>query len=203
MKACNFASLDPALDRQGLGNVSKADRELWEQFQQDSGAIVTQAESVFSSLDQTETSEIRSLDFTVPSGNSETVREVRVRCVQRFFRQAVMVGYGYRCALSGLNTPDLLIASHIIPWKDDEKRRADPTNGIALNALYDRAFDQGYIAFDADYRVLISSRLHEEMKGNKAVDELFNIEGKQLMLPDRFLPDSVAITYHRDNIYKN
>jgi hypothetical protein len=28
MKACNFASLDPALDRRGLGNVSRADIEL-------------------------------------------------------------------------------------------------------------------------------------------------------------------------------
>ena len=50
MKACNFASLDPALDRKGLGNVSRADEELWVSFQRDSDAVASQAEVVFEKL---------------------------------------------------------------------------------------------------------------------------------------------------------
>ena len=133
---------------------------------------------------------------------TEVERTVRTRRVQRFFRQAVLVGYDYRCALSGMSIPDLLIASHIIPWKDDLERRADPTNGIALNAIYDRAFDQGYIAFEDEYCVMFSRALHHDIKPNECVANMFNIEGKRLSLPDRFIPDMEAVRYHRDNIYK-
>jgi predicted restriction endonuclease len=39
----------------------------------------------------------------------------------------------------------MLNASHIIPWSIDEKRRADPGNGLALCAFHDRAFERGII----------------------------------------------------------
>ena len=51
--------------------------------------------------------------------------------------------------------PELLNASHIIPWSKDIARRADPCNGIALNALYDRAFDRGLITFDESFRQVL------------------------------------------------
>ncbi len=202
MKACNFASLDPALDRKGLGNVSRADEELWASFQQDSDAVASQAEVVFEKLVGNGLHISKDSKISLPEGETEIVREVRTRRVQRFFRSAVMVGYGYQCALSGLSVPDLLIASHIIPWSVDKKRRADPTNGIALNALYDRAFDKGYISFDSDYRVLLSQCLRQEMKDKVFVKELFKIEGKRLHLPNRFLPDADAVKFHREIIFK-
>ena len=55
--------------------------------------------------------------------------------------------------------PGLLNASHIIPWNVNVERRADPRNGIALNALYDRAFDRGLITFDEGLRLVVSGRL--------------------------------------------
>ena len=45
MKACNFASLDPALSQKGLAGASKADRALWDAFMNDSTAIAEQAEA--------------------------------------------------------------------------------------------------------------------------------------------------------------
>lgn len=202
MKACNFASLDPALDRKGLGNVSQADKNLWTSFQLDSDAIATQAEIVFENTVSASVEADKVNTIEPPQGETEFVRHVRTRRVQSFFRRAVMVGYDYSCAISGLSIPDLLIASHIIPWSIDEKRRADPTNGIALNALYDRAFDRGHIAISDDYHILLSKNLQNHMKDNEAVDELFKIEGKQLNLPHRFLPDLNAIKYHRENVFK-
>jgi len=97
--------------------------------------------------------------------------------------------------------PELLTASHIIPWSADESRRADPTNGLCLNALYDRAFDRGLITFDEDYRLVISGQLK---KGDAPEFQQVNFlarEGAKLTLPHRFAPDAVALQKHRETIF--
>ncbi len=83
------------------------------------------------------------------------------RRVQSFFRAAVLTSYASRCAISGLAVRELLVASHIIPWSNSIERRADPTNGLCLNALFDRAFDRGLITIDEDHRVVVSRQLSE------------------------------------------
>lgn len=202
MKACNFASLDPALERKGLGNVSQSDKELWHAFQRNSDDVADQAEKAYEEIAQVVRHENAKVKTRVPQGDTEVVRQVRTRRVQHFFRSAVLVGYGYRCALSGITMPDLIIASHIIPWSHNEARRADPTNGIALNSLYDRAFDKGYLAFDDDFRVILSGRLKSELEDTEAARKLFDIEKRQLVMPGRFQPDLEAIRYHREIIYQ-
>lgn len=202
MKACNFASLDPALDRKGLGNVSQADKELWSAFQHNSDEIASKVEKAYEEFTGSTAEDNGVDDLQAPQGDTEVIRQVRTRRVQGFFRRAVLVGYENKCALSGLTVPDLLIASHIIPWKIDVERRADPTNGIALNALYDRAFDKGLLTFDSDLRVILSNRLKSELSGVKAASQLFDIENRPLLRPVRFQPDMEAIRYHRDNIFQ-
>lgn len=202
MKACNFASLDPALNRKGLGNVSQADKELWFAFQHNSDEIAFKVEKAYEEFTGSTAEDSGVDDLQAPQGDTEVIRQVRTRRVQGFFRRAVLVGYENKCALSGLTVPDLLIASHIIPWKIDVERRADPTNGIALNALYDRAFDKGLLTFDSDLRVILSNRLKSELSGVKAASQLFNIENRPLLRPVRFQPDMEAIRYHRDNIFQ-
>lgn len=198
MKACNFASLDPALAQKGLAGASRADRDLWNAFMQNSTDIADKAEALYEThvlptepiTPETE----KSLVF--PTGPTETTREVKVRRVQRFFRQTVLESYNNRCAISGLAIPELLVASHIIPWSEDESRRADPTNGIALNALYDKAFDRHLISFDADFRLVLSPRI-KEMAKDAVIEEYFLVyEGKVLDMPNRFFPDSDALRYH-------
>lgn len=44
------------------------------------------------------------------------VREVKTRVNQNVFRQIVIANYSGKCAVSGIDIPDLLVASHIIPW---------------------------------------------------------------------------------------
>lgn len=85
----------------------------------------------------------------IPNGaETETLKQVKVRKVQQFFRNSLLVSYANKCAISGLPVPSLLVASHIISWSKSEARRADLTNGLLLNSLYDKAFDKGYISFD-------------------------------------------------------
>lgn len=126
---------------------------------------------------------------------------VKVRRVQSFFRKAVLVSYGEQCAITGLANRKLLIASHIIPWKDNEKRRADPTNGIALNALHDKLFDQGLMTFDEDLRVVMSNIIKKDQSMFSKYQGFLTIEGEKLMFPERYRPDPEAINYHRENVF--
>lgn len=204
MKACNFASLDPvqqARDVKGLGNVSNSDRELWEAFTQNPESIAVEAEETYTKLLAGPQLKIDP-ELKLPDGPTEVVKQVRARVVQSFFRNAVMVSYDYSCALSGIAIPELLNASHIIPWGVDKTRRADPRNGIAFNALYDRAFDRGLISFDDSLCVVVSEKLRSDNPPVLQKQALLDIEGKSLRRPHRFEPDHEAITYHREHIFR-
>lgn len=117
MKACNFASLDPALAQKGLDGASKADRALWNAFTANATEIVEKAEALYETRVKPNTKIIAETEAAVifTTGATETTRDVKVRLVQGFFRQTVLESYNNRCAISGLAIPELLIASHIIP----------------------------------------------------------------------------------------
>jgi len=205
MKACNFASLDPALAQKGLAGASKADRALWDAFMTNSTEVADKAEALYETrvLPTEPITPETEKPLVFPTGPTETIREVKVRRVQRFFRQTVLESYNNRCAISGLAIPELLVASHIIPWAENESRRADPTNGIALNALYDKAFDRGFFTLDDDLRIILSDRIKTRFSDAFLVKTLINIEGQKLELPYRFMPDGKLITEHRLNIFNN
>lgn len=138
----------------------------------------------------------------MPEGATEKDVLVKMRRVQSFFRAAVLTSYKTRCALTGLAIPELLNASHIIPWSVDEKRRADPRNGICLNAFHDRAFDRGLISFDEEFRVIVSSTVDKSEKCEIQRNELVGMSGSPLRLPERFQPDKAALEYHRKHIFR-
>jgi predicted restriction endonuclease len=51
----------------------------------------------------------------------------------------------------------LLVASHIKPWRDSNKQeRLDQYNGLLLLPNLDKAFDLFYISFDKKGEILIS-----------------------------------------------
>lgn len=203
MKACNFASLDPVQRRRniaGLGNVSNADRALWEAFLRDPDVVAANAEAAHANLAGMESFAATDEPET-PDGPSETERLVRVRRLQGFFRQTVLTSYEGRCAITDIAVPELLIASHIIPWSIRSDRRADPRNGISLNAFHDRAFDRGLITFDESWRLVISNKLKLGDMAEFQRESLLNMEGRQLRLPIRFSPDPDAMAYHREHVY--
>lgn len=203
MKACNFASLDPAQQRRkisGLGNVSSADRVLWEEFLRNPDVVAAKAEAAYAKLTGTE-SFPETDESEIPEGPSEIERLVRVRRLQGFFRQTVLTSYEGRCSITGIAVPELLIASHIIPWSINSERRADPRNGITLNAFHDRAFDRGLITFDDSWRLVVASKLKLCDTSEFQRESLLNIEGRQLRLPIRFSPDPDAMAYHREHVF--
>lgn len=217
MKACNFASLDPVESRRvrGLGNASRADRELWDRFRADSEAVADAAETAWAELgldragdskplaSQADRSQVTGLEGPeLPSGETESVALVHIRRVQGFFRASVLVAYENRCAITGIAHPNLLNASHIIPWKNDQARRADPTNGLCLNALHDRAFDRGLITVDERMKIVVASSLLEGDHPDFHRAAFADIHGQPLKPPVRFHPDMTAMAWHRDHVFK-
>jgi putative restriction endonuclease len=205
MKACNFASLDPAQQARGikgLPNRSHFEREVWDRFHADSEAVAADAEAAYERLTAADAPPEPELP-TPPTGPTESMALVRVRRVQSFFRSAVFVSYDGRCALTGLSIRALLNASHIVPWSADAHRRADPRNGLCLNALHDRAFDRGLITFDAELRVVVSPTL-SSMGGTGHLDSVLEgYAGRQLHLPVRFSPDPDALAFHREKVFQS
>jgi len=206
MKACNFANLDPALQARGihgLSNLSNADRGIWNEFAANPEAFAAEAEDAAARLAGAEVAPADvGYEIQIPIGETEVERIVRARRVQSFFRAAVLTTYESKCALTGIAAPELLTASHIIPWSESVERRADPRNGICMNALFDRAFDRGLIAFDENLRVIVSGRLRNNMTGVRLPCSLDAIDGVELKAPNRFPPDPEAIRYHRERVYR-
>ena len=66
---------------------------------------------------------------------------VKQRRGQEKLRQLLMDYWDGRCAVTGVKTPELLVASHIKPWSQCEssKEKLDIYNALLLNIAIDRA----------------------------------------------------------------
>jgi hypothetical protein len=209
MKLVNFASLDPAITstgRVGLGNASALDRKIWEEFHADweglavecadmkMALISAKGESPTTMLDAEEKASLE--DFT--GETRRVVTEQRIK--QHFFRRAVLSSYRGRCCMSGLSEPRLLIASHIVPWSKDKTNRLNPSNGLCLSAIHDRAFDKGLIALSDDFHIVISRQLRSRNE-NFVREVLLPLDGRAIELPERFAPSREFAARHRAEVF--
>jgi len=195
MKLGNYASLDETLDRKGLDGASKADRETWDEFFADPEVFLQMARSMRDVGGEWPTKD-EDPEPTEFREGEDVLRMVRVRKNQSAFRAMVMSAYESRCAITGISQPELLIASHIVPWRVDEKLRLDPRNGICLNPLHDKAFDVGLITINADFSVVCSPKL---VVPNALRDQF---EGKTMIGPGKFRPLPTYLEYHRDVVFR-
>ena len=207
MKLVNFASLDPAITstgRSGLGNASALDREVWGEFHADWESLALECQQLRDQLGNA--GEIPDADaedsLLVPDDFTGETRRVvtEQRIKQHFFRRAVLSSYRGRCCMSGLSEPRLLIASHIVPWSKDKANRLNPSNGLCLSALHDKAFDKGMLTLDDDFRVVLAPRI---VRSDEPFirDVLQPLAGKQIGLPERFVPDRSFLATHRELVF--
>ncbi|WP_337842878.1 HNH endonuclease [Rheinheimera sp.] len=90
---------------------------------------------------------------------TEKLALIKARMGQGVFRQQVLSRWN-GCAVTGYQTPAVLVASHIKPWRHaNDVERLDPNNGLMLVPNLDKAFDKGFISFDEQGAILISSKL--------------------------------------------
>ena len=142
--------------------------------------------------------------FDITKEGEDKVTQTKHRKGQEYFRRMIIANYGGRCALTNINIPQLLIASHIIPWEDKnhKKERLNPCNGILLSALYDKAFDRGLITISPDnYTVQLSSSLRE-CEDESYYDKHFGcVKGLKLAMPAEYIPNRDFLAWHRDNVF--
>ena len=123
-------------------------------------------------------------------------RLINQRKKQSLFRRVVLSGYGEKCCMSGLSEPQLLVASHIVPWSKDKRNRLNPSNGLCLSAIHDRAFDKGLITISGDFRVIVSRKLRQK-NGDFLRDSILALHHRKIALPDRFQPKVEFLDWHR------
>jgi len=200
-KLGNFGAFDPqlaAIQISGLTHVSKLDRAVWDEFHHDWGGLVNRAHDIRCRLNPGEADEAT---FSPPQGPSERIGTVKQRLHQSFFRDAVFSSYNSRCCVTGLPVVECLIAGHIIPWSVDERRRADPSNGLCLSATFDRLFDSGLVAVNDDLTLCVSNRVRG-LRDRAVMDQIASRHGQKIMPPTRFFPDPACLRWHRENRFE-
>nr|WP_216612088.1 HNH endonuclease [Vibrio sp. RE86] len=117
---------------------------------------------------------------------------VNTRMGQGQFRSKLLDMWG-SCAVTGYRNTQLLVASHIKPWRDsNNEERLDRYNGLLLVANLDKAFDLGFISFDDRGKVMISKYL-------EAPDVLGLREGMSFNIRRENKP---YLDYHRGVLFK-
>jgi len=106
------------------------------------------------------------------------------RVGQGYYRKQVLEKWNYKCAITSLNITSILIASHIVPWKEaNNEERLDPENGILLSPNYDSLFDRHLISFCENGNILISKTINLLELKKIGIDPLSKINVNDKMLP--------------------
>ncbi len=202
LKLVNLASLDPqvqASGRRGMGNASSMDKQLWQAMQTHADAVILEAADSYAGYAQqqglTGAEDVADEVPEIAEGKTMTAT-VQVRVNQARFRRAVLASYNSRCCMSGLSLPRLLVASHIVPWSMDTQNRLNPSNGLCLSALHDRAYDQGLITVLPDFTIRVAEDLRRPDLDAFAQSSLAQCQGQPIRLPERFRPAPAFLEAH-------
>ena len=206
MKLTNIASLNPAITstgRRGLTGASTADREMWTEMHSDWEALAIESEQAIKAAQPDEDSSDKSTGEEFDDGPIGEDRAVvtTTRVGQRFFRNAVLAAYNERCCITGLSVPQLLVASHIVPWRLDNANRVNPRNGLLLSALHDKAFDIGLITVEDDMTVRVSNQ-NRRRDDPYFSESIQHYHGREINLPEKFTPNRDFLLYHREHIFQ-
>lgn len=203
LRLVNFAACDPyilATGRHGMASGASVCKPIWDEFACNREQLFIEAERIKADLLKQSIDQILNITEADLVG---TTREavVKMRVNQNVFRSMVLSNYNTTCAITGISVPELLVASHIVPWAQNEKERLNPENGICLSSLYDRAFDQGLISISSDYCILLSDKLKEYAKCDFYGKNFASIENQKILLPEEHLPKKLFLEWHRDMVF--
>ncbi|WP_284203222.1 HNH endonuclease [Psychromonas marina] len=131
------------------------------------------------------------LDSTTTATDKECL--VKARIGQGVFRRNLFIMWG-GCAVTGVTTKELLIASHIQPWsKSNGNERLDVFNGFLLIANIDKAFDSGLITFASTGEIIISPLFNDYHMAGISTDMKLKLQPEH----------GKYLKYHREFVYKN
>lgn len=128
----------------------------------------------------------------MPKRGIPTNRDVS-KDLQIYFKDTLMHEFNRTCPVCGIHLPHMLIASHIKPFRDCAHifEAADHNNGLLLCRNHDYLFDQGYITYTDEGKLVVSRQLkHPEHY------QLHDLN-KKIMTENRKL----YMDYHRKHIF--
>lgn len=118
---------------------------------------------------------------------------VKTRVNQDKFRDMLLKKHK-KCVLCGVSNKSFLRASHIKPWSESNSdEKTDTENGLLMCPNHDLLFDQGWISFDDQGKIIISDHIDDN-------DRIFmNINEKMQISVSEKSKD--YLEYHRNNVY--
>lgn len=205
LRLVNFAACDPYIINSGRTGMTAGIpicKPIWDEFANDREKLFCEAQRIRALLQNKpieETLSLTSSDFEGKERNTV----IKQRINQNVFRSMILHNYEEKCAITGINIPALLVAGHIIPWSDSSpQQRLNPENGICLSALYDKAFDKGFITISPDnYSIELSSAILEYESESYFDKHFKSISKHKISLPIEHTPNRDFLAYHRDNIF--
>jgi putative restriction endonuclease len=203
MKLVNIASLDPVITdsgRSGLKAASKADKLMWQEMNTNWDFFWAESELVMMKITGIPITETNNIDVKEVYSAENRIIQTTARYGQNSFREAVISAHDGQCCITGIKNPKLLIASHIIPWSKDKNNRLNPSNGLCLSNLHDKAFDSGLLTLNNNYEVVLSKNLKNE-KNNYMAASFLEFEGKRILMPKKFTPDQEFLEFHRTQVF--
>lgn len=193
-KIGNFGCFDSNLAASGLGHSSRLDETIWNEYNGRWQELEIDALRLIEKYQSVRRGIIPDIP-SIPIGRErETV--IKQRTNQYLFRNMVLSAYNNSCCITGLARQELVEACHIINWSEDEQNRLNPCNGLAMNTLFHKAYDNYYLGITPDYTVVISDRLYDGLsgEGKDRTYELFNPYNKgHIIMPRKFKPDITLI----------
>lgn len=134
-------------------------------------------------------------DHSLSTTERNEIRKARIG--QGVFRRNVFA-ISSQCRATGISAPELLIASHIKPWRSCEnaKERLDGHNGLALAPHIDFLFDRGLIGFEDAGNLLISTKLEKMNIQNLGL--AVALERPSVPFSERYRP---YLAHHRNNVF--
>ena len=208
-KIGNLASFDPQMKARGVGGLAhtaKLDEKIWNKYYGHWDQLAFDAEMLIANWQNKELEDSLTIDLTNLPVGRERIVEVKHRINQDFFRRTVLSSYNQRCCITGINNPALLQASHIVDWNISEENRTNPENGLCLNPLFHKAYDNNLLGITPDYEIIIS----EEFLGSKlgdvgktTKDYIWGFNKRKLFLPRRFYPDKELLAQHYETFRRH
>jgi len=202
IRLANFASVDPRRGKGGMKNGGKSIQSIWDEFYENREELLFQSEEILANKENISIeNKYDELLFDLKGLKGETVtREIKARVNQYVFRKMVLTNYYSKCAITGIDIPELLFASHIIPWSKNADERLNIENGICFSALYDKAFDKGLIGIDINHKIILSDKIKKK-KETEFFSRYFRSIENQKVISAQIAPRKEFLEYHLDTIF--
>eukprot|EP01039_Chlorochromonas_danica_P017774 gene17774-21241_t len=175
-KLGNFASFDPKLKERGvrgLENVSKLDKQIWEDYMYNWDEQFIESEKL---LAKRKLTTIEQLNYIALDNLTDIEGKEKERVT--------------------LVLQELLVASHILPWSEDKGNRLNPKNGLAFNPLHDKAFDCGLLTITPELKIKISSYFLKNRDVLSIKHNFIDFDGQSIIEPQKFFPDAEFLKVH-------